>query len=204
MRAKTPPLLIALLLALCASTARAQTAQDYSVSVPVTDQGETSRDQALREALGAVASKVSGPQAAAKDSPVVLRAASLVQQYSYSSDDKGALFLTASFDPAAVDAALKAQGLPVWGIVSGNVEDVALNITGVTTPRAYAHVLAYVRAQPGVKSVNVAEIDGGTLHLRLHAEGGAARLAGAFSVGSVLKQQNSADAREFSFALQNP
>jgi hypothetical protein len=203
MQTKTRFLLAATMLGLAASAAQAQTAEDYSASVVVADQGAEARDQGLREALGIVASRVSGTPLSTRAAPVLARPATLVQQYSYGNNDKGELLLVASFDPHAVDAALKAQGLPVWGINAAASEDIALSISGVTTPRAYARALGYVRGLPGVKGVSVSALDGNVLHLRLRSEGGAARLAGAFSVGGVLKRQDSTDPRESSFALQN-
>jgi hypothetical protein len=203
MQTKTRLLLAAAILGFAAIAARAQTAEDYSASVVVADQGAAALDQGLREALGIVAGRVSGTPLSSRAAPVLAHPGTLVQQYSYGNNDQGELLLVASFDPRAVDAALKAQDLPVWGINAAASEDIMLSISGVTTPRAYAHVLSYLRAQPGVKSVSISALDGNVLHLHLRSEGGAARLTGAFSVGGVLKRQDSSDPRESSFALQN-
>ena len=111
--------------------------------------------------------------------------------------------ITVTFDQAAVDAALKAQGLPVWGIASGPVDEVSVSIGGITTPRAYARVLDYLRNQPGIKTVSMVAFAVDTMHLRIRSEGGAARLAGALSVGNVLKPGDSSDPRELAYRLQN-
>ena len=89
----------------------------YEASVPVPDQTAPARDPALKQALDAVLVRVTGlrtlpPQADA----VRARASALVQGYGYEPAPSGTgLMLHAQFDPRAVEAALRAQGLPVWG-----------------------------------------------------------------------------------------
>lgn len=195
-------LLGAIVLGTASFGAQAQTADDYVASAPVPDQTPASRDKGLREALSTVLGRAGGPQAtAARIAPILLKPDLLVQQFDFGSNDKGEMQIIVTFNQAAVDAALKAQGLAVWGVNAGPVDEVAVSVSGITTPRSYARVLNYLRAQPGMKSVWVAVFAENTLHLRIRNEGGAARLVGALSVGGVLKRLDNGDTRELAYAL---
>jgi len=89
----------------------------YEASVPVRGQGPDARDPALRQALETVLVRVVGTRAlppAALD--LLPRASSLVQGYGYEPVGPGReLRLRAQFDARAIEAALRSQGLPVWG-----------------------------------------------------------------------------------------
>lgn len=90
----------------------------YDASVPVSDQGSSAREPALRLALQEVLVRLVGqrqlPEAARSLLP---RATSLVQGYGYETfPGTRELRLKAQFDGRAVEAALRAQGLPVWGV----------------------------------------------------------------------------------------
>jgi hypothetical protein len=89
----------------------------YDASVPVRGQGPETRDPALRLALEQVLVRVVGTRdlpPAALD--LVPRAASFVQGYGYEPTGTGReLRLHAQFDARAIEAALRAQGLLVWG-----------------------------------------------------------------------------------------
>lgn len=197
-------LLGAILVGLASFGAQAQTADDYVASAVVPDQGPASRDKGLRDALTVVLGRAGGPQATgAKIAPILAKPDVLVQQFDFGNNDKGELLLIATFNQAAVDAALKAQGFTVWGVNAGPVDEVAVSISGVSTPRGYARVLNYLRTQPGMKSVSVAVFAENTMHLRIRNEGGAQRLAGALSVGGVLKRLDNGDGREMAYALRN-
>lgn len=89
----------------------------YEASVPVADQNPAGRDAALREALERVLVKLTGSrELPAEAQPILQRASVLVQGYGYDAAPSGkGLLLKAQFDPRAVEAALRAQGLPVWG-----------------------------------------------------------------------------------------
>jgi len=91
----------------------------YEARVPVADQNPALREQALRQALTTVLVRLTGsrelPNGPAAQ-PILARASSLVQGYGYETPDTGTgLLLHAQFDPRAVQAALRGQGLPVWG-----------------------------------------------------------------------------------------
>jgi hypothetical protein len=91
----------------------------YEARVPVTDQNPGQREQALRQALSMVLVRLTGsrvlPDSAAAQQ-ILGKASSLVQGYGYETAETGTgLVLHAQFDPRAVQAALRAQGLPVWG-----------------------------------------------------------------------------------------
>jgi hypothetical protein len=89
----------------------------YEAIVPVRGQGPETRDPALRLALEQVLVRVVGTRdlpPAALD--LVPRAASFVQGYGYEPTGTGReLRLRAQFDARAIEAALRAQGLLVWG-----------------------------------------------------------------------------------------
>lgn len=88
----------------------------YEASVVVPDQSPQHRDPALRRALQSVLVRVTGQRDPVAAASVVERASVLVQGYGYEAAPTGTgLRLRAQFDPRAVDAALRALGLPVWG-----------------------------------------------------------------------------------------
>lgn len=109
--------LAAALLAMAAPVRAAQVHGLYEARVPVADQGAGAREGALRDALAAVLVKLTGERELPAQADAVLqRAGVLVQGYGYEAAPAGrALLLHARFDPRAVEAALRAQGLPVWG-----------------------------------------------------------------------------------------
>lgn len=194
----------AILLGIATFSAQAQTADDYIASAPVTGQSPASRDKGLRDALSIVLARAGGAQATGpRVAPLLAKPDLLVQQFDYGNNDKNELLIIVTFSQAAVDAALKAQGFAVWGVNAGPVDDVAVSISGISSPRSYARVLGYLRTQPGMKNVSVTVFAENTMHLRIRSEGGAARLAGALSVGGLLKRLDNGDARELAYALRN-
>lgn len=115
-------LVTTLLLFVLAPGLRAAEAQRlYEATVPVAGQAEAERLPALREALRAVAVKVTGQRGVAGDpalAAVLETAEAQVQQYRYESVGEGvepALRLWVRFNAAGVESALRAAGLPVWG-----------------------------------------------------------------------------------------
>ena len=195
-------LLGAILLGIASFGAQAQTADDYIASATVPDQSPASRDKGLRETLTTVLGRAGGPQATgARIAPILAKPDVLVQQFDFGNNDKGELQIIVTFNQAAVDAALKAQGLAVWGVNAGPVDDVAVSISGITTPRSYARVLSSLRTQPGMKNVVITVFAENTMHLRIRNEGGAPRLAGALSVGGLLKRLDNGEGREMAFVL---
>lgn len=88
----------------------------YEASVPVPDQSPQQREPALRRALEAVLVRVTGQRHPGVASSLLDRANVLVQGYGYENAPGGTgLRLRAQFDPRAVDASLRALGVPVWG-----------------------------------------------------------------------------------------
>lgn len=204
MLAKSLSLLASIALGLASLSVQAQTADDYIATAVVPDQSAPSRDKGLRDTLSTVLTRAGGPQASgAKVAHLLLKPDVLVEQYDYGYNDKNELMIIVTFNQPAVDAALKAQGLAVWGISTGPVDDVAVSIRGITSPRAYARTLSYMRAQPGMKNLSVTVLAGDTLYLRIRNEGGAARLIGALSVGNVLTRLDNGETRELAYALRN-
>ncbi|HUS24243.1 MAG TPA: DUF2066 domain-containing protein, partial [Candidatus Binatia bacterium] len=110
--------LAALLVWLAAPAFAAPVRGLYEAAVPVADQGAGARDAALRRALESVLVRVTGDRHAVQNpslGPVVARAATLVQGYGYDNGGGTGLLLRAQFDARAIDAALRAQGVPIWG-----------------------------------------------------------------------------------------
>lgn len=89
----------------------------YEASVPVPDQGAGAREPALRQALSAVLVKLVGQRPLPDPALALLpRATGLVQGYGYeTAPGSRELRLKAQFDGRALEAALRAQALPVWG-----------------------------------------------------------------------------------------
>ena len=118
MRLTAPLALAAVLLGSALPAAAVPVRGLYEASVPVRGQGPETRDPALRLALEQVLVRVVGTRElppAALD--LVPRAASFVQGYGYEPVGTGReLRLRAQFDARAIEAALRAQGLSVWGV----------------------------------------------------------------------------------------
>ncbi|HUR41848.1 MAG TPA: DUF2066 domain-containing protein [Verrucomicrobiae bacterium] len=131
----------------------------YDASVAVPDQGPAAREAALRRALALVLLKVTGQRDVSTIS-IADRASVLLQGYGYENAPSGqGLRLRAQFDPRAVDAALRAQGLPVWGANRlGTLAWIALrddgqprallDATGVAARAATAPAVAEARGLP--------------------------------------------------------
>jgi hypothetical protein len=206
MRKKLPTFFVLLAVAalgLHLNPARAQTAADYSAVVPVTDQGDAARAPALQAALSVVIARITGDAGAAsgRAAPLLSRAGNLTQQYSYLTDAQGQPQLQATFDARQLDTALHGLGYSVWGIAPAPVDEVALAISGVDSPQQYARLLSYLQNLPGLSRLSVVELSGTTLHLRLRVEGGAPRLAGAFSIGGVLARGTGSNPGEQAYSL---
>lgn len=89
----------------------------YEASVSVADQSPGGREPALRQALAVVLVKLVGQRELPSAATALLpRAGTLVQGYGYeTTPGTRELRLKAQFDGRALEAALRAQGLPVWG-----------------------------------------------------------------------------------------
>ena len=96
----------------------------YEAEVPVADQQEENRRQALKTALQIVLVKLTGDRFApgrTAVAPLLQAPESYLQQYRYNetasgdSQDVPRLFLWTRFDEAILNKKLRALGLPVWG-----------------------------------------------------------------------------------------
>lgn len=144
----------------------------YGAMVPVQDESAKSRDMGLRLALIQVLKGAVG-RADPAVSPILARASRLVQQYSFVRDVASqALMFRAEFDPVAVDEALRGQGLPVFGVASDLIETWVVQVRGLHSTADYSRVLRHFSRVRGVRSVDVDELRGDTLQLRMVVEGG--------------------------------
>ncbi len=93
----------------------------YEASVPIADQSDAQRRQALPRAMGQVLVKLTGdPDIVDKQraKPLINDAQSYVQQYRYiepQPDSDEGLRLWTGFDEDAVNSALQRQGIATWG-----------------------------------------------------------------------------------------
>lgn len=109
---------LAVLLLVAAHTLQAR--QDlYEATVPVADRGTEARNAAVRAALSEVLVRLSGDSGVAgKPAGKALLAdpSKHLQQYQYEGDAAaGGLYLRAGFAAAPLEAALRQQGLALWG-----------------------------------------------------------------------------------------
>lgn len=159
----------------------------YEAVVPVEDESNASRDKALRLALIEVLKRVVGRSDAATSS-VLARATSLVQQYTFQRDEAtSALSFRAVFDQSSVDDALKAEGLPIFGVDSGVVEAWIVQVRGLRTADDYARVLEHFGRIRGVRKVEVAEVSEQGVRLRMIVEGGTNRAIQLAEAGGLLR-----------------
>lgn len=116
-RARLWPWLAALLLF---TVQTLQARQDlYEATVPVADRGTEARNAAVRTALSEVLVRLSGdPAVVSKPAgkSLLTDPSRHLQQYQYEGDAAGGgLYLRAGFAAAPLDAALRQQGLALWG-----------------------------------------------------------------------------------------
>ena len=93
--------------------------------VPVTDNSDAERARGVAAAFDRVLVKITGDSASLADSRVAglrRRAREFNTLYGYERSPEGALLLRADFDAARVSAALRAEGMPVWGRERPGVE----------------------------------------------------------------------------------
>lgn len=194
-------LLIGLVWTVLAAAQMPSAMQAYEARVPVANQSPAERDRALREALREVVARITGDAIPGEQAQSVIdQAARLVQRYGYAREPDGSLVLIAGFDGRAVEARLKALGLPVWGVYAAAIEDVQMQIAGITDAAAYARALEALRSVPAVRSVQAVRANGDRLELHLRVEGGASRLVGALSATATFVQDPSGTS-ELSYRL---
>lgn len=165
----------------------AQTLPDnpYGAIVAVPDESPKSRELGLRLALIQVLKGAVGRNDQAT-SPILGLAPRLVQQSTFLRDQtRPTPLFKAVFDPRAVDNALRAQGLPVFGIDPGLVEAWIVQVRGLRDAGDYSRVVRHFSRIGGVRRVDIDALDDELLKLRMIVEGGvdrAARLAEADSL----------------------
>lgn len=149
----------------------------YAAIVPVPDESPKSRELGLRMALIQVLKGAVGRTDPAT-SPILSLAPKLVQQSTFLRDETSETPLfKAVFDPRAVDNALRAQGLPVFGIDPGLVEAWIVQVRGLRDAGDYSRVVRHFSRIGGVRRVDVDELHDEILKLRMIVEGGVDRAA---------------------------
>ncbi|MGQ0699296.1 MAG: DUF2066 domain-containing protein [Panacagrimonas sp.] len=159
----------------------------YAAVVTVADESDRSRDAGLRQALIEVLKRVAGSYDPGFSS-ILSRASALVQHYGFVRDETaGTTKFRASFDPQGVDAALKSQGLSVFGVDSAVIDAWIVRIDGLRDAADYARVMQHFTGIRGVSKVDVDELRDGYLRLRMIVEGGTARAAQLALSGGLLR-----------------
>jgi len=120
-------LLCTVLLAISGPASGAVIENLYEAAVPVADQSLAGREAGMRAALGVVLVRVTGQRAAPQQdrlAEMLGRAPAFVQQFRFeerpvpdpeTGEPLMTLHLSVRFDPLAVQRALVARGIPVWG-----------------------------------------------------------------------------------------
>lgn len=90
----------------------------HEATVPVADRTTAARDAAVKQALTEVLIRLSG-DATAPTQPagkaVLAEPSRYLQQYQYEGAETSGLYFRASFDAAALEAALQKRGVTLWG-----------------------------------------------------------------------------------------
>lgn len=170
-----------------ASAVEAAPENPYAAVVAVEDESDKSRDRGLRLALIEVLKRVVGRSDLAT-SGILSRASSLVQQYAFVRDEAGATVrFKAVFDRSSVDAALRAEGLPVFGVDPDLVEAWITEVHGLRDAGDYARVVQHFERIRGVRRVDVAGLHDSSLRLRMVVEGGTEPAARMAEAGGLLR-----------------
>ncbi|MGQ0501099.1 MAG: DUF2066 domain-containing protein [Panacagrimonas sp.] len=173
--------------AAAASAPAPYTGNPYEAVVPVDDESDKSRDVGMRLALTEVLKRAVG-RADPAFAPVLGRAPQMVQQYGFEKDPAtAATQFRASFDAQAVDAALKQQRLPVFGVNPALIDAWIVEVDGLRDSADYARVLQLFTDMRGINRVDVDDLRDGHLRLRMIVEGGTERAAQLATAGGVLR-----------------
>ena len=166
---------LGLLLAL-AGDVRAQSGdQSFEAVVTVDAESDRSRREGLRKALRLVLRRVVG-RTEASTAAILERAEALVQQYQFLRDPgDGTIKFRAVFDPASVTAAVKEQGLPVFGLDPTLVDAWIVEVRGLRTAADYSQVFGLFNELSGVRRLEVSQLVEDRVRLRMIVEGGLER-----------------------------
>lgn len=163
------------------------TGNPYEAAVPVDDESDASRDVGLKLALTEVLKRAVGRSDAAF-SAILGRAPQMVQQYGFEKDAAtDTVRFRAAFDDKAVDAALKQQRLPVFGVNPALIDAWIVGVDGLRDSADYVRVLQLFTDMRGVSRVDVDDLRDGHLRLRMIVEGGTERAAQLATAGGVLR-----------------
>lgn len=155
----------------------------YAATVAVDDESDKSRDKGLRLALIDVLKRVVGRSEVAT-APILARASGLVQTYGFERDPAtGTLSFMATFDPTGVNEALKAAGLPIFGVDTAVIEAWTPLVRGMRSASDYAEVLRHFERIRGVRKVDIESLSEDGMRLRMVVEGGVERAEQLATVG---------------------
>jgi hypothetical protein len=150
---------------------------DYTARIPIESDTAETRQLALRAALAEVLLRVSGAPA----NPRLLdQAQEWVLHFGVDRDEVG-LGLRAGFDGRAIDRALRAEGLPVWGAFEGDLMSLPVILAGLQRPEQLGELLRRLGSHPQIRSVGTTRLEADRLELRI------ATAAGAFAVDEALR-----------------
>jgi len=193
---------LAAALILLAIGALAHAAGLYTGQVPVTSQADEERGGALKAALAQVVVKVSG-DAAIVNRPDVAKAIAaadkFVQQYQYAQDvttDNGQpqvhLSLVAQFDRDAIDRLVADAGNRAAPAETPGAAPAAeapqsgtyrVWVSGIASAEDYARLIGSLRRNELLRGVQIEQVRGDGLQLRLDAAASLARLLDALGAG---------------------
>lgn len=168
-------LLLALLLAPLASAQSA--ARDYTARIPIEADSAENREEALREALAEVLLRVSGVPAEPR---LLDQARRWVMHFGVVRDETG-LGLQAGFDGRAIDNALRAEGLPVWGAYEGDLITLSVVVAGLRRPEHFGELLRRLETSPEIRSLSMSRLKADQVEFRVGTA------AGAFAIDDALR-----------------
>lgn len=151
--------------------------RDYAARIPIEADTQENRAAALRAALAEVLLRVSGRSA---PEHLLDQAHAWVLHFGLDRDEVG-LGLRAGFDGRAIENALRAEGLPVWGAFEGDLMTLGVIVAGLQQPGHYAELMKRLENLAEIRSVSLASLRGDRLELRVSTA------AGAYAIDEALR-----------------
>ena len=177
-------LTIALVLIAAVTWAEESAFGPYEAEVPVADQSEELRRQAVQEALGQVLEKVAQtqelPLSKVKLERALANAERYVQQYRYTEQGLWVLF-----DRRAIDGILERQ----TGIGPASPETLLLKISGIHSLPDYAQVIHYLGSLKSLSRIQPRMVEPGGVLFELESRNGKQRVVQTLVQDRFLRQE---------------